>query len=69
MLAELVDLISITPQEYRKYLLSFIKNESDTIPLKIKAIIKSLFENTGTPVFPKREYEYDDYMEEIFNKK
>ena len=69
MLAELVDLISITPQEYKKYLLSFIKNESDTIPLKIKAIIKSLFENTGTPVFPKREYEYDDYMEEIFNKK
>ena len=69
MLAELVDLISITPQEYRKYLLSFIKNESDTIPLKIKAIIKSLFENTRTPVFPKREYEYDDYMEEIFNKK
>lgn len=69
MLAELVDLISITPQEYRKYLLSFIKNESDTIPLKIKAIIKSLFENTGTPVFPKREYKYDDYMEEIFNKK
>lgn len=65
MLAELVDLISVTPNEYRKYLMSFIKNESDTIPFKIKSIMKSLYENTGTPVFPKREYEYDNYMEDI----
>lgn len=69
MLAELVDLIEITPAEYRKYLMSFIKNESDTIPLKIKAIIKSLIEKNGTPVFPKREYEYDDFMEEILEEK
>lgn len=68
MLAELVDLIEITPVEYRKYLMSFIKNESDTIPLKIKAIIKSLIEKNGTPVFPKREYEYDDFMEEILEE-
>lgn len=68
MLAELVDLIEITPAEYRKYLMSFIKNESDTIPLKIKAIIKSLIEKNGTPVFPKREYEYDDFMEEILEE-
>lgn len=65
MLAELVDLIEITPPEYKKYLMSFIKNESDTIPLKIKAIIKSLLEKNGTPVFPKREYEYDDFMGKI----
>lgn len=68
MLAELVDLIEITPVGYRKYLMSFIKNESDTIPLKIKAIIKSLIEKNGTPVFPKREYEYDDFMEEILEE-
>lgn len=68
MLAELVDLFDTTPKEYRKYLMSFIKNESNTIPLKIKAIIKSLFEKNGTPVFPKREYEYNDYMEEILDK-
>lgn len=68
MLAELVDLVEITPPEYKKYLMSFIKNESDTIPLKIKAIIKSLIEKNGTPVFPKREYEYDDFMEEILEE-
>lgn len=68
MLAELVDLFEITPKEYKKYLMGFIKNESDTIPLKIKAIIKSLYEKNGTPVFPKREYEYDDYMEEILDQ-
>lgn len=68
MLAELVDLIEITPVEYRKYLMSFIKNESDTIPLKIKAIIKSLVEENGTPVFPKREYEYNNFMEEILEE-
>lgn len=68
MLAELVDLIEITPVEYKKYLMSFIKNESDTIPLKVKAIIKSLVEKNGTPVFPKREYEYNDFMEEILDK-
>ena len=64
MLAEVTDLYKITPKEYKPYLLSFIKNESDNIPLKIKAILKSLIEQSGTPVFPKRNYEYTDFMDE-----
>lgn len=64
MIAELVDLYEITPEEYKPYLLSFIKNESNNIPLKIKAILKSLIEQSGTPVFPKRNYEYTDFMDE-----
>ena len=66
-LAAIVDLIEITPEKYKPYLLSFIKNESEIIPLKVKAILKSLIHKTGTPVFPKREFDYDDFMEEIFN--
>lgn len=64
MLAELVDMYEITPEEYRPYLLSFIKNESENIPLKIKAILKSLKEESGTPVFPKREYKFINVWEE-----
>ena len=40
MLAEVVDLYEITPDEYKPYLLSFIKNENDTIPLRIRGILK-----------------------------
>ncbi len=67
-LAELVDLLDITPEKYKKYLLSFIKNESENIPLKIRAILKSLVDQTSTPVYPKREYTYDDFMEEVFHE-
>lgn len=63
MLGEIVDMYEFTPEEYKGYLLSFIKNETDNVLLKIRAILKSLKENTGTPVFPKRNYEYVDFME------
>ena len=64
MLAELVDMVALTPKEYEPYLLSFIKNEGEMIPLKIKAILKSLKRNTGTPVLPKRKFNFDNFMEE-----
>ena len=69
MLAEIVDMIDLTPEEYRPYLLSFIKNESDIIPLKIRAILKSLIDKKGTPVFPKREFKYVDFMGDVLNGK
>lgn len=63
MLAEVTDLYEITPKEYRKYLLSFIKNENETIPARIAAIIKSI--ETGGPIrrLPKRNYQYKDFFE------
>ncbi|MCI8291069.1 MAG: glycosyltransferase family 2 protein [Clostridia bacterium] len=64
MLGEVVDLLNITPEEYKPYLLSFIKNESDSIPYRVKAILKSLTGETKTPVFPKRNYEFIDFMGE-----
>lgn len=58
MLAEVTDLYEITPKEDRKYLLSFIKNENDTIPLRIKNILDALQENRITKVLPKRNYKF-----------
>jgi hypothetical protein len=58
-------LLEITPDEYKKYLISFIKNENDSIPYRIKAILKT-FDSNGNdvPVFPKRNYEFVDFMGE-----
>ena len=63
MMGELVDLIDITPEKYRGQLLSFIKNESDSIPLRVKAILKALKEDNSIPVFPKRDYKYVEFMD------
>lgn len=65
MLSEMVKLLEITPEEYKKYLISFIKNENDSIPYRIKAILKT-FDSNGNdvPVFPKRNYEFVDFMGE-----
>lgn len=56
MLAEVTDLYRITPNEYKPLLLSFIKNENESIPKRIAAILKAM--NTGGKIesLPKREY-------------
>ena len=59
MLAYLVDLYDITPKEYKKYLLSFIQNETKGLPIRVDTIIKALENGSGTPVFPKRNYKYE----------
>lgn len=61
----ILDLYDITPDEYKPYLLSFVKNEVSSIPTKTKAILKAMKENTGSPVFPKRNYIFDDTDEEV----
>jgi len=58
MLSYLMDLYEKTPEEYKPYLLSFIENETESLPERINAILKSLKEGGGTPVFPKRNYTY-----------
>lgn len=58
MLAYLMDLYKIAPDEYKPYLLSFIANETQSVPKRIKAILKCLKAGGGTPVFPKRHYKF-----------
>ena len=65
MVGELVDLMDITPDEYKNQLLSFIKNESDSLPKRVKAILRALENDNAIPVFPKRDYKYIDFMEKV----
>lgn len=58
MLSYLMDLYMITPEEYKPYLLSFINNETKSIPTRVNAILKCLKAGGGTPVFPKRNYKF-----------
>lgn len=56
MLYYLMELYEETPEELQPYLLSFIKNETFGVPLRLDGILKSLKDNSYTPVFPKRNY-------------
>lgn len=56
MLAYIMELYEITPDEYKKYVLSFIKNETMSIPMRLDCILKSIEEGTASPVLPKRNY-------------
>ncbi len=63
LLAEVMDLYQITPNEYKPYLLSFIKNENDSIPERIKGILQSLENGGPIKLMPKRNYKYIDFFE------
>lgn len=63
MLAEVTDLYKITPNEYKPYLLSFIKNENDSIPKRISVILKALENNGQISLLPGRSYKYDDFFD------
>lgn len=63
MLAEVIELYGITPNEDKKYFLSFLKNENDSIPLRIKVVLEALEEHENTKVLPKRRYHYKDFFE------
>ena len=56
MLSHMMELYSITPEEYKKYVLSFIKNETMSIPNRIDCILKAIERNELSPVLPKRNY-------------
>ena len=58
MLAYMTELYDITPKEYKKYVLSFIKNETMSLPTRLDAIIKAMEENGVSPVLPKRNYKF-----------
>ena len=65
MLAYVMDLYPETPDEYKPYLLSFIKNETLSLPGKISIILKSLKENKMNPVFDKRDFKFDENDSDI----
>lgn len=67
MLAEVVDLYKITSDEYKPYLLSFIRNENDTIPARIGAILKALENNQEIKLLPKRNYKFRSFFDEDKN--
>lgn len=58
MLYHLMELYEETPEELQPYLLSFIKNETFGVPVRVDAILKSLKDKSYSPVFPKRNYVY-----------
>lgn len=68
MLACVMDLFDITPEEYQPYLYSFIRQEADSSVGKIKEIIKAYKNKTNTPIFPKRNYEYSENDGEILKE-
>lgn len=62
MLAEVMDLYQITPDEYKPYLLSFIKNENESIPIRIANILEALESGEETKILPKRNYQYKEFF-------
>lgn len=63
VMAEITDLYRDTPDEYKKSLLSFIKNENDSIPLRIANNLMAMENGKTAAVMPKREYEYVDFFD------
>lgn len=58
MLYYLMELYAETPEYLQPYLLSFIENETMSIPSRLQGIIKALKSESYTPVFPKRDYKF-----------
>lgn len=64
MLAEVMDLYKITPEEYKPYLLSFIINENENIPKKIRAILKAYESGDQIKLLPSRKYKFRSFWDE-----
>lgn len=63
MLAEVMDLYAIISDEDKPYLLSFIKNENESIPKRIAVILKAYENNEEIKILPKRTYKYRGFFE------
>lgn len=62
VMAEITDLYRDTPDEYKDCLLSFIKNENDSIPVRMANNLSALKNGKNTAVMPKRKYKYVDFF-------
>mgnify|MGYP005768332455 CR=1 FL=1 len=56
MLAHMMELYEMAPEEYKKYILSFIKNETASIPMRLDCILEAMKEHKLSPILPKRNY-------------
>ena len=65
MLSHVLSLYEITPDEYKPYLLTFVKQETLKLPKKIKAILKAMKNKEHTPIFEKRNYTFDEDDEDV----
>ena len=65
MLSHVMELYEITPDEYKPYLLSFIKQETQGIPQRSRVILKSLKYKEMNPIFPKRNYTFNPEDEDV----
>lgn len=67
MLYHLMELYEETPKHLKPYLMSFIKNETHSVPMRLDAILKSLEDKTATPVIPKRNYVFTEDISTVVN--
>ncbi len=56
----LMKLYEETPEKLQPYLMSFIKNETYSIPMRLDAVLKSMKDKTFSPVIPKRQYVFTE---------
>lgn len=56
----LMELYQVTPERLQPYLMSFIKNETHSIPMRLDAVVKSMKDKTFSPVIPKRNYVFTE---------
>lgn len=59
MLENVMQLYTITPDKYKPYLMSFIRNETKSIIPKIDIILNSVENGVPLDVMPKRDYKLD----------
>lgn len=59
MLENVMQLYTITPDKYKPYLMSFIRNETKSIIPKIDIILNSIENGVPLEVMPKRDYKLD----------
>lgn len=65
MLSHVMELYEFTPEEYRPYLLTFIKQETLSLPYKNKVILQSMTDKEMNPIFPKRNYAFNSEDEDV----
>ncbi len=59
VVANILDLYEITPDNLKPYLLSFVKNETNSILPKVKIILEAINKSENTMALPKREYKFE----------
>lgn len=60
MLAYLMEIYEQAPENLQPYILSFIINETQSLPYKIKSILQAIKNKENSPIFKKRQYGFTD---------